>query len=74
MEVIKMELNNAETKEKCAQELAHTHNNLISRRFLTMLENRENATGKSLSDMEIEDLKIQFETEIYRELLMKGGK
>ena len=74
MEVIKMELNNAETKEKCANELARTHNNLISRRFLTMLSNREEATGKSLSDMEIEDLKVRFDAEIYRELLMKGGK
>ena len=69
-----MELNNAETKEKCIAELTRIHNSLVARRFSTMISNRENATGKSLSDMEIEDLKIQFNKEIYRELLMKGGK
>jgi len=29
-----------------------------------MLENRESATGKQLTDIEIEDLKIRFEGEI----------
>jgi hypothetical protein len=74
MEVVKMEIDNTDTKERCAQELAHVHNNLISRRFLTMLSNREEATGKPLNDAEIEDLKIQFNKEIYRELIGKGGK
>jgi hypothetical protein len=69
-----MEVNNAETKEKCIAELTRIHNSLVARRFSTMILNRENATGKSLRDMEIEDLKVRFDAEIYRELLMKGGK
>lgn len=68
-------MDNSETKEKCANELANNHNNLISRRFLTMLENREQAEGKKLTASEIEDLKIRFDEEIYRELLMtRAGK
>jgi hypothetical protein len=39
-----------------------------------MISNREEAEGKPLSDMEIEQLKVRFNDEIYRELLMKGGK
>jgi hypothetical protein len=39
-----------------------------------MLENRENATGKSLSDKEVEDLKTRFDAEIYSEILRKGSK
>ena len=69
-----MEKDNTETKEKCAKELANVHNNLISRRFLTMLENREHAEGKKLTGEEIEDLKVRFDAEIYRELIGKGGK
>jgi len=38
-----------------------------------MLSNREEATGKPLNDAEIEDLKIQFNKEIYRELIVKGA-
>ena len=68
-----MKIDNTETKERCANELVRTHNNLISRRFLTMLSNREEATGKPLNDAEIEDLKIQFNKEIYRELIVKGA-
>jgi hypothetical protein len=75
MEVVKMEVDKTETKKKCAKELANVHNNLISRRFLTMLSNREEATGKPLTDEEIEDLKVRFDAEIYRELLMtRAGK
>jgi hypothetical protein len=69
-----MEVNDAETKERCAKELARNHNNLISKRFLTMVENREHATGKPLTDVEIENLKVLFDDEIYRELIGKGGK
>lgn len=68
-----MKVNNIETKEKCAEELARMHNNLISRRFLTMLENRENSTGNPLNDDEIIELKDRFNTEIYRELIAKGA-
>jgi len=74
MEVVKMEIDNTEIKERCAKELANVHNNLISRRFLTMLENREHAEGKKLTGEEIEDLKVRFDAEIYRELIGKGGK
>jgi hypothetical protein len=63
-----------ETKVKCANELECTHGRQVSRRFLTMLENREQAEGKPLKDEEIIDLKNRFNTEIYNELLMKGGK
>ena len=63
-----------ETKVKCANELECTHGRQISRRFLTMLENRENATGKSLSDKEIEERKTRLDGEIYFELLSKRGK
>lgn len=62
------------TKEKCAQELADRHGRQVARRFSTMISNREYATGQKFNDTEIEDLKIRFETEIYKELLMKGGK
>jgi hypothetical protein len=65
---------NDDIREKCALELAQTHNNLISRRFLTMLENREHATSKPLTDVEIENLKVRFDEEIYRELIGKGCK
>jgi hypothetical protein len=61
-------------REKCIQELTNVHGRHISHRFERMVENREHAEGKLLTDVEIEDLKIRFETEIYRELLMKGGK
>jgi hypothetical protein len=63
-----------ETKVKCANELECTHGRQVSRRFLTMLENREQANGTSLSDKEVEDLKIRFDAEIYSEILRKGGK
>jgi hypothetical protein len=62
------------TKEKCIAELARIHNSLVARRFSTMISNREEAVGKPLSDIEIEQLKVRFIDEIYRELLMKGGK
>jgi hypothetical protein len=62
------------TKEKCAQELADRHGRQVSHRFGKMLENREQSEGKTLTDEEIQNFKIQFETEIYRELLMKGCK
>ena len=39
-----------------------------------MLENREHTEGKTLTDSEIEDLKVRFDAEIYRELIGKGGK
>jgi len=70
-----MEVNNTETKEKCAKELARTHNSLVAHRFSTMISNRENATGETLSDAEIENLKARFDEEIYLELLMtRKGK
>jgi len=59
---------------KCIDELANVHGRQISRRFATMLENRENATGMSLSDVEVQNLKVRFNDEIYRELIGKGGK
>jgi hypothetical protein len=60
-------------KEKCIQELANRHGRQVSRRFITMLENREQAKGKPLIDSEIESLKNRFDMQIYRELLMKGA-
>lgn len=70
-----MELNNAETKEKCIAELTRIHNSLVARRFSTMISNRENATGETLSDEEVQDLMVRFDTEIYQELLMsRRGK
>jgi hypothetical protein len=62
------------TKEKCAQELADRHGRQVSHRFERMLENREQANGKSLSNKEVEDLKNRFDDEIYAEILRKGGK
>lgn len=63
-----------DTKEKCFDDLASKHGLLVSRRFERMLENREQAEGKKLTDDQIEDQKVRFDAEIYRELLMKGGK
>jgi hypothetical protein len=63
-----------DTKDECIQELFCRHGLLVSRRFESMLNNREQAEGKTLSDVEIKDLQIRFDAEIYRELLMKGGK
>jgi hypothetical protein len=64
-----MYVNNVKTKERCIAELANVHGRHISNRFERMLENREQAEGKLLNDSEIEDLKVRFEDEIYRELL-----
>jgi hypothetical protein len=63
-----------DVRDRCINELKNVHGRHVSRRFTTMLENREHAEGKSLSDKEIEHLKIQFDREIYRELIGKGGK
>lgn len=71
---VKMKVNNTEIKEKCIRELETKHGRHVSYRFERMLEDREQADGKSLNDAEVEELKIRFDTEIYRELLMKGGK
>ena len=60
-------------REKCIQELANKHGRHISHRFERMLENREQAEGKQLTVEEIEGLKIQFDKEIYRELIVKGA-
>jgi hypothetical protein len=70
MEVVIMK----DIRENCIQELANKHGRHISLRFERMLENRENATGKQLTGEEVQDLKVRFDGEIYRELLMKGGK
>jgi hypothetical protein len=59
---------------KCIEEIANVHGRHASHRFERMLENRKNATGKTLTDVEVEDLKVRFNDEIYRELIGKGGK
>jgi hypothetical protein len=61
-------------KAKCAYELETKHGRHVSHRFERMLENRENATEKPLNDAEVEELKIRFDMEIYRELIGKRGK
>ena len=61
-------------RDGCIQDLACRHGLLASKRFERMLENKEHAEGKTLTDSAIEDLKIRFDGEIYRELLMKGCK
>lgn len=62
-------------REKCTLELAYRHGMQVSRRFTTMLDNREQNAGKPLSDVEVEDLKVRFESSIYVELLTKrAGK
>ena len=61
-------------KERCAEELANKHGRQVAHRFSIMISNREDAFGQKFNDAEIQDMKVRFETEIYRELLMKDGK
>jgi hypothetical protein len=61
-------------REKCVAELTNVHGRHVSQRFERMLENREHAEGKTLTGEKVKDLKIRFDSEIYRELLGKRGK
>ena len=62
-------------RDECINELACRFGLHVSHRFVIMLENREQTTGKRLNDTDIEDLKVRFESSIYTELLTKrAGK
>jgi len=63
-----------DTKDECIQELFCRHGLLVSRRFERMIDNREQAEGKKLTDEEVQNLKVRFNDEIYRELIGKRGK